>query len=345
MGEVVEISKEDFFQEATTLGISEDKINTLWSSLEDKKKSPSSTSFSKWMFYFGALIIILAMSWLAAEGWERFGGGGIFLIASGYAFLLTWLGASLWKKEDLKIPAGLLITAAVCMVPLAIYGLETYLKIFPSGSPESYKSFFDVINSNWIIMEIGTIIAGLIALRFFPFPFLSAPIFFVLWLLFLDLSPLLLGNDANWESKQWLSLCFGLAIAWIGYLLDRIKSRDYAFWAYFFGVLTFWISLTSLSLDRGEFFQAIYFVINLFLMIVSILLQRKVFMVVGALGSFFYLSHLAYEVFENSFLFAFVLSLLGLLIIYLGILYQRNRESIEKKVKSAIPGWVKRLLP
>jgi hypothetical protein len=39
----------------------------------------------------------------------------------------------------------------------------------------------------------------------------------------------------------------------IAYLLDRNKKGDFSFWGYFFGALTFWISLSGLSWDEGEF--------------------------------------------------------------------------------------------
>ena len=39
-----------------------------------------------------------------------------------------------------------------------------------------------------------------------------------------------------------------------------------------------------------------------------------------------YLTHLAYEFFKDSILFAFVLTLIGLSLIYLGVLFQRNQE-------------------
>jgi hypothetical protein len=34
-------------------------------------------------------------------------------------------GGLLWRDKDLKVPSGLLVTAAACMTPLAIYRFET----------------------------------------------------------------------------------------------------------------------------------------------------------------------------------------------------------------------------
>ena len=68
-------------------------------------------------------------------------------------------------------------------------------------------------------------------------------------------------------------------------------------------------------------------------------------MIFGAIGAMIYFGHLAYEIFENSILFPFALSFIGLLIIYLGVLYQKNSGWIERKIIGIIPLWIKNLLP
>lgn len=68
-------------------------------------------------------------------------------------------------------------------------------------------------------------------------------------------------------------------------------------------------------------------------------------MILGALGSFIYFSHLAYDIFENSILFPFVLSILGLIVIYLGVMYQKNIQWIETKIKEKIPESIRQLFP
>lgn len=339
----MDISKEQFFLATSKLGISEKQAEALWASLENRNNDPQPSTFSMLMFYVGAVIIISAMAWFIHLGWEWFGGGAIFLISTAYAFLFAWIGAKLWSKENLRIPAGLLMTIAVCMTPLAIYGLETYLGFWPRNYLDNYQDFFYTIRSNWILMEVGTMLAGLIALRFFPFPFLTVPIFFSAWLLAKDMVSLVVGNEITGEQREWTSLCFGLALIFISYLIQRKKREDYAFWGYLFGTLVFWTSLTSLSWDKGEVVLFLYFIINLIMMVVSILLKKKIFMLCGVIGIFIYLGHLAYTIFEDSLLFPFVLSFIGLAVIYLGVIFQRNFEWIEKKIIERIPTSIRRL--
>jgi hypothetical protein len=72
---------------------------------------------------------------------------------------------------------------------------------------------------------------------------------------------------------------------------------------------------------------------------------RRTFLVFGALGLFGYLGHLAYCVFNDSLLFPFALSLLGIGIIYLGLQYQRRRKQIEQCIRSLIVPHIRSLIP
>jgi hypothetical protein len=340
----MKISKDNFFSVGEDLKIPQGQIEAFWSSLEKFETQPESTPFSKYLFYLGAMIVISAMTWFMSLGWEWFGGGGIFLIATAYALIFTLVGALNWNKKGLRIPSGLLITMAVCMVPLAIYGLETYFNVWPSNYPGKYHDFYNWIKGSWIFMEIGTIIAGAIALWFFPFPFLTAPLFFSVWFLTMDILPLVLSAESTWEQKCWASLFLGLGMIVVGFIVDRKKKEDYGFWSYLFGTFTFWASLNCLVWDKGEFVLFIYLLINIAMMLLSILLRRTVFMVFGALGAFIYLSHLAHEIFQDSIWFPFVLSFIGLAIIYLGVLYQRNMKWIERGLFENLPSGIRSFL-
>jgi len=324
----VDISKENFFLKSAKLNIPKDQAEKFWASLETDEAAKS-WALSKVIYYIGALIIISAMTWYMTVALEQFGGGEIFIISMIYILLFSLVGAKLWKQEDLKVPAGLLITIAVSVVPLAIYGLETYLNVWPNHSENHYRQFFHYAQSGWIIMDLGTIAAGVIALRFFDFPFLMAPVSVAAWFLTMDIIPMLTQEKATSDQKLWISTFFGVAYLIIAYVIDRKKKGDYAFWAYLFGAITFWVSLSGIVSSKGEIALFIYFLINLLMIALSIFLKRKILLVFGGVGAFAYIGHLAYEVFKDSILFPLILSFLGVAVIYLGILYQkwdRNRQ-------------------
>ncbi|NER35660.1 MAG: DUF2157 domain-containing protein [Oscillatoria sp. SIO1A7] len=323
----MKISRQDFDWAADAGIISTEQAESLWMELSERNKNRPQFNLANVAYYFGALIIISGMTWFMGLAWEQFGGSGIFLIASLYALFFVLAGRTLWYKQNLRIPGGLLFTIAVCMTPLAIYGLQRMTGIWPSDDPGAYQNYHMWVKGSWLLIEVGTILAGLIALKFVKFPFLTAPIAFSLWYMSMDLTPLLFGEISfTWEERLWVSFWFGLAVLIIAYLVDRRTRKtqeDFAFWLYLFGLLSFWFGMTLMG-DGNEWDKLVYCMINVGLVLLSLVLKRRVFIVFGAMGVFVYLSHLAYVVFEDSLLFPFALTVLGIGIIYSGSKFSKH---------------------
>lgn len=349
----MEISKDDIMQSAKQLGIPPESVDALWSALQAQNRDkqtpavpPSSMStFSQIMYYFGALVVFGAMFWFFMLGLEMFGGIGIFLISCAYGIFFWLIGHSLWERPGLKVPAGLFYTLAVCMVPLAIYGLEVLTGLWEPQLHEVSKGLISE-DSNMILMELGTIIAAAVALWFVPFPFLTAPLSIATWLFALSLmSVLQVDGILTFDQARWISLIVGAAMILIAYYYDCRTKEDYSFWGYLFGLAAFWLGLTWFA-GESEAKWLIFFLINIGLGILSVFLQRRVFLIFGALGIFGYFFHLAFEIFEASIWFPFVLSFIGLGIIYLGVVLQRNEAVLYSKLVSLIPEkWRSALVP
>ena len=342
----MKISKSDLTRAATEGVITAEQADRLWAALErDPSVAGSKFDVANVAYYFGALVVMSALGWLMNLGWERFGGTGIFLIATLYAVLFALAGRTLWYKENLTIPGGLLFTLAVWMTPLAIYGLERMTGVWPQDAPANFQSYHIWVKGSWIVMEVGTVLAGLMALKFIRFPFLTFPIAFSLWYMSMDLTPLLVGKqDFTWHERLWVSLCFGLLVLLATYAVDRRTKDDYAFWGYLFGLAAFWGGL-SLMDSNSEWNKFLYCLMNIGLIFLAVFLQRRVFVVFGACGVFGYLGHLSYSVFKDSFLFPLVLSFLGLVVIFLGVQYQRHRDEIEAAILNLVPAGIRRLRP
>jgi hypothetical protein len=296
-------------------------------------------------YYFGALLVVSAMSWLMTLGWETFGGKGLFLISCLYALFFTLAGLRLLKEPQTRTPGGLLVTVAVCMTPLAVYGFERMTGLWPHADPGAYRGFFPWIRGGWFAMEAATIVAGLFALRRVRFPFLVAPIALVLWFMSMDAVPALFHADPwQFDIAHRVSIAFGLLMMFVAFQVDHRTEEDYAFWLYFFGMISFWGAVTSMQSD-SETNKLLYCVMNLGFVVLSALLRRRVFLVFGALGVNAYLVHLAWRVFEHSMIFPFALTLLGLAIIASAVWYQRNRAAVELRIESWMPIWFRDLLP
>jgi len=80
------------------------------------------------------------------------------------------------------------------------------------------------------------------------------------------------------------------------------------------------------------------------LIIIGVTLVRRVFVIFGAIGSSAYLAHLAFSIFEDSWLFPMTLTALGLLVIYLGLVWQKHESSLTQKMRSKLPTALAELL-
>jgi hypothetical protein len=295
------------------------------------------------LWYAGALIVMGAMGLFTNEAFNRMGGGALAACGTAYLVVLIAAGHMLWKNATLRIPAGLLITAGVSMVPLIIYGVQDALGFWqsPQGDPGQYKDFYSYVNATWIYMEIGATIAALLAVWRYPFPFILMIAAFALWFMSMDLAMWFThepGNYYDYDVRRQVSMYFGLGMIAVAWAIDILRQRgpDFAFWLHIFGVMAFWGSMT-LSDSGSELMKFIYCLINIAMIGLSLFLNRRVYAVFGAIGVATYLGYLANNVFKDVIMFSFALSAIGLGVIGLGLLLHRNRTRLLAATDTLVP--------
>ena len=315
--------------------------------LEFLRRAPSerpSFQLSHIAYYFGALLIMGAMGWLMTEAWMSIGDAALLVISSAYLLLLLLGGRSLWQRGQV-IPGGLLGAVAVSLTPLVVFAGQRLFGIWPMDDAQSdYVDYYRYVQGGWLVMEVATVLVGLLVLRLLAFPFIVMPIAVALWFMSMDLSELLHGEYFSWEQRREVSLWFGLVILLVSLLVDGRSKQDFAFWGYLAGLTAFWGGL-SLMDSGSEFGKLLYCLINLGLIGLAVLLRRPVFMVFGALGVAGYLGYLAHDVFEDSLLFPVVVSLIGLGVMGLGLLYQKRREAMSDALRRQLPAGLLAVLP
>jgi hypothetical protein len=174
------------------------------------------------------------------------------------------------------------------------------------------------------------------------------PVAVTLWYMNMDLGHLLMQKDGfDWQFTRDLSLVFGLGTCALAVWVD-VRTRqatedaarqDFAFWLYIFGALMFWAGL-SLREGGSEWAKAGYGAINLCLVLGGAAIGRRVFTVLGGLGVAIYLGYLSHRVFQDSLVFTFALTLLGLGVVALGVWWQRREAAIH----AALAAWLPRPL-
>lgn len=342
------IDQTDLTRAANQGLISQDQSEQLWQFLTPVNQVPTAPpprfDVAHLLWYTGALIIIGAMGLFTSLAFAAWGGKALSITALLYALTFILLGHMLWR-QNLTTPGGLCLTIAVTMAPLFVFGIQEEFGWWTHEPQENYRDFYHWIKASWLPMELATIIAGLIALTFYRFPFLIAPIAVALWFISMDLVPWIFGEDWNsWEQRRFISLWFGLGMLIIAWLVDIRAKGDFAFWLHLFGLIAFWGGLTLMDSD-SEISKAVYCLINIVLLALGIFLQRRAYAVFGALGIAGYLNHLARNVFGDSLLYPFALSLIGLLILGAGILYYRKQDTIGKWLQEHLPAGLQVLRP
>jgi hypothetical protein len=300
------------------------------------------------LWYAGALIVIGAMGLFTTLAFEQMGGRALTVTALVNAALFVAAGHCLWFRHSLRTPGGLLIAVAVAMAPLATYGIQDSLDLWgAAGDPGRYRDFYVWIKGSWVPMEVATIAAGVLALVFYPFPFIVAVIAVALWFLSMDLAPWFLDREVlSWAARRRVSMVLGLAVLAMAWIVDvkRRQEQDFAFWLHLAGLAAFWGGLT-LADSSTVFGKALYALLNVGLVGLSVYLMRRAYAVFGAVGVAMYLGYLANVVFKNSLLFPFALSLIGVAIIGLGLVLHRRRAALSAWIENHLPSGLRRLRP
>ena len=295
------------------------------------------------LWYAGALIVIGAMGLFTNEAFNRMGGWALAACGATYLVVFLMAGELLWRNITLRIPAGLLVTIGVSMVPLIIFGVQDGLGVWDKamGDPGHYNRFFAYVNGSWIYMEIGAIVAAMIAVWRYPFPFILMVAAVALWFMSMDLALWFTyepGNYYDFDVRRLVSLYFGLGMITVAWAVDILRKRgpDFGFWLHIFGVITFWCGMTF-SDSSTELMKFVYCLINIGMIGLSLFLNRRIYAVFGAIGVATYLGYLANEVFKDVILFSFALSAIGLGVIGLGLLLHRNRARMVAAMSTMIP--------
>jgi len=307
-------------------------------------------TFINVLYYLGGMLAIGAMSLFMTLGWEQFGGWGIFFIALLYAGIGFKL-ANRFESQGLLVPMGIMATLIVVLIPLAAWGIQQGLGMWPPGGSKAYRDYHYWIDWRWLSLEFTTLIGAMLMLYRYRAPFLLLPVAVTLWYMSMDIAAMLIyanedgWSQGSWEFRKWFSIAFGTIMVLVAFWVDlRSRStRDYAFWLYLFGLLAFWCGLSSLSSNQLSG-KLIYLAINLGLILIGAVIVRRAFTVFGAIGVGFVLADISWKFFRDSWLFPIALTLIGLAIVFLGVWWSRNEALVAARLRAALPTDLRQLI-
>lgn len=342
----MEINRQQLTQAVDQGLINAQQAQALWQWLSEQDTQQARFRTAHILYYLGGFIAISAMASLLVLGWTWFGGWAIVGIA--LLYLAISLGLTQWLLNTKQfVPAGVMATFAVSMVPLLIYGIQIVCGWWDQEPNHHIKINFYWRHADWreMMMEAGALLMSLFLLYCYRLPFLVLPVVVVSGCLILELGLILYADFSwIWMLRLYSAMVFGVLATAVALLVEFKQShKDYAFWLYQIGVLSFWIALSSLSFDTelGRFF---YLVINLVLIGLGAILSRRIFVICGGLGSAGYLGYLVYDLFSDSVWFPFALTFVGFAVVALGIVWQKYQGQCTKRLMGWLPFSVSALL-
>lgn len=318
--------------------LTDKQAEKLWEFWQSQRRDIPTFRFTHILYYLGGMIAIAAITIYVTTAWENIKGYPLLIIA----LLLFVAGIALTQyflNNRLRIPAGIMATFSLAIVPLIVYNIQFLLGMKPPNSLE-YVDFHYWANWYWVNMECTTIIVGLIMFYFYRFPFLLFPVSVVLWYMSMDLWPIFTQIGIyDFAAQAKFSMYFGLLVLVIALIVDLNtddEQNDYAFWLYIAGVMSFWGGL-SCQYSESELSKFFYCVINVIMLLIGAILNRRVFAIFAVLGILAYIAHLAFAVFIDSLGFPLVLILIGILIIFAGMFFSRMENQLKHLMRPFIP--------
>lgn len=345
--------------EAVAAGVLDaDRAGALWAFLTASQSEHETPRFkmAHLLYYFGGLIAIGAISIFITIAWDAMGAWPLLVLGIGVMLLAYALTRRFVEVERQPIAAGTMAALLITAVPMVVFAVQ-HVCGFWEGE-QSYRDYHYWIDWRWLMMEFATLAAGAVVLWRFRLPFAMLPIAVTLWYMSMDFAAYLAQDSEGWYSESgWqlratISMLFGAVMVAIALWIElrqyavaagRLDRRDFAFWLYVVGVLTFWGGLSSQN-SGSEFGKLIYVLINVALILVGTMLARRVFVVFGAFGVIGYLGHLSYEVFKDSLIFTAALGALGIGIVFVGLWWNKREAALHAALSQLLPAPLRRAI-
>jgi hypothetical protein len=288
------------------------------------------------LYYGGGLLVLLAYSVFLGFQWEAMNEAGRIVIAGLSLIFFGGVSYVLIRSDDYRLPGELLQVVAVAVVPLLAFAVLDAVGLWPE-EPSFRRAFSEreeyQRDLTWARMGVvsAALLAAVVAFRASRSPFVMAAALVSLTAFFIDVS---IQIEIDWETPQLLVIAFmGSAALAAGVFAPLIfgegdEERDYALWLYVLGLVGLAVGLSSQTFGTEAVgWGILWLVVSLAIVALSLPLQQRLFAAAGLAGVFAYLAKLVFDVFESANA-ALILVVLGLLVLGMGMLYQRFNERL-----------------
>ena len=293
------------------------------------------------LYYGGGLLVLVAYSLFLGLQWDSLDAGGRIAISAFSFVFFAGVSQALLRSGRFQLPGELLEVVAVAIVPLLAFALLDGADLWPDdpgyrGLSEAREDYQLDLAFTRILIAGSTFFVAVAAFLWSRSPFVLVAAVISFAAIVLDISFVLgpASDDYMWETGQ------GLIVAALGGTLIAAgvaghgqTERDYSIWLYVMGLIGLAVGLSWKAFGAdAAVWGALWMFLAVFVLALSIPLQQRLFAVAGLAAVFAYLARLVFEVFESTNA-ALVLVVLGLLILGMGMVYQRYSERFFAELK------------
>ncbi len=310
------MSQQAFDRAAGECGLAAQVQQALWARLAASAE-PGRLGVQSVAWYAGASVSLVAMGLFLGTSWASVGSGVGLAVTLVYLLVLT-AGCEALRARGHRLPAGLLATTVVALVPLAVFAAQESFGLWTERGYGDYDSFLAYVSGQWVVMELATLGASVVVWRRYRTPFLLLPTAVVGWFLTMDLAHAAGGEPGSAPvSAAVTTVLLGIAV-----LLDSRERRGEAFWLHLSGLASLSYTLCAADLPTGARMLLVG-LSGAICLAAGVWLVRRVHLTFGALFAFSALAYLAYDVFGGSPVFAVVLGAIGVAIVVGGLRLDR----------------------
>jgi MFS family permease len=286
-------------------------------------------------YIVGAMLVLFAFGWFLVDRWEALGAGGVLAVSLTYTALFIVVARTL-RGMGFVTASGFATLLAVAMTPVTAWALQSLTGLWPDASSrDPLRLYPPWMAWRWIIVELATIGAALVALRRVRFAPLALGIAVPLAFLIPRLATAIAPEIARYRLEERATLVAGTGLLLIAYALDRARGEeDYAAWFYATALAACALGYVWLWGDASPARHALA-PIALLLIVASLYLRRRLVLVAGLLAAFWYLGWLAFDVFRKVLDFPVVLATFGLIVILATVWAQRRYPMLVSRVSGS----------
>lgn len=298
----------------------------------------------------GALLVLFAFGWFLFDRWGRLGAWGVLGVVAAYAAILAGMAAWL-RRRGFAGAASVAVMLAVSLTPLAAWSFLSLAGRWPPGRVfNSWHHYPPWMASQWLVIELSTILVALLVLRWRRLVSLTYPIAVALWGVHYHVSEIVRGAGESLSYDRWMLLANALVILVVADFVERWQERtapgegatgrergDFAGAFWLVGMLAFAFAYANLWERSGDWRHLLPLVALTFVGI-SLYLRRRVILVFGMLGVFAYVAWLTDTVFRDIVSFPIILAALGILMIAATVWMQRRFPALVARIDASRGG-------